>query len=171
MIYQFKIISQESENFSLEIKMNGENSFFDLNEIIQKSIGYQSHQLASFFIPDLKGNKRTEISFLDSGINGFPNYSMHKTKISDLIFPQTKRILYCFDLFNDRSFNLELTGIFMESNLKEPIVTQKMGDAPMQILEEDFKILEANIILEDEVLQDFGVLEDYTEIFGEMEDL
>ncbi len=95
---------------------------------------------------------------------------MHKTRISDLVTPQTKHLLYTFDLFNDRSYYVELTEISMEKNLKEPVVSLEQGNAPSQVLEEDFEAKELTIVQEDEILHDFGVLEDYTEIFGEMED-
>lgn len=170
MIYHFKIISQESKNFLLEIKMDGKHSFFDLHKIIQDCSGFQSHQLASFFIADGNWNKKKEISLLDSGVNGFPYYNMHKTRIFELIKPQTKYLLYTFDLFYDRSYYVELTEIFMEKNLNEPVVRLELDDAPVQILEEDVTAEQLTIIQEDELLQDFGVLDDYTEIFGEMED-
>jgi len=170
MIYHFRIISQEAKDFLLEIEIDGNHSFLDLHELIQKSLGFHSHQLASFFIPGDNGKKLMEISLLDSGINGLPNYTMHKTRIFELIHPQTTHLLYVFDLFNDRSFTLELTGIDMNKNLNEAFVSLNQGDAPAQVLEEDLS-MEATVLLEDEVLSDFGVLEDYTEIFGEMEDL
>jgi len=105
---------------------------------------------------------------LDSGLNGYPNYYMSRTKISELISLKNSHALYTFDLFNDRSFTLELTGIDMEKNLQEPLADLE-GEAPVQILEEDIKVQESTARQEDEVFQDFGVLEDYTEIFGEMD--
>ena len=57
MIYHFQIISQECKDFRLEIKLSNQNTFFDFHSIIQKSLGYESHQLASFFISDRKGMK------------------------------------------------------------------------------------------------------------------
>jgi len=169
MILHYKIISPEAKNFLLELQIDGDETFYTLHDTIQKSIGYQSHQLASFFIPNNKGKKSIEISLLDSGINGFPNYSMYKTKLSTLITHNCKQLLYTFDLFNDRSLSLELTGIYMEKNLNEPLVALENGDAPVQILEEEVKAQVSAAQQEDEVFQDFGVLEDYTEIFGEMD--
>ncbi|MBN1819294.1 MAG: hypothetical protein JXR31_04250 [Prolixibacteraceae bacterium] len=169
MIYSYKIISPEVNNFQLNLQIDGEATFYSLHETIQKHAGYQSHQLASFFIPNQKGKKSVEISLLDPGINGFPNYAMYRTKLSELIAPDCKQLLYTFDLFNDRSLILELTGIYMEKNLNEPLVTLESGEVPVQILEEDIKVQESIAQQEDEVFQDFGVLEDYTEIFGEMD--
>lgn len=169
MIYHFKIISPEAKNFKIELQIDGDNTFYTLHETIQKICSYQSHQLASFFIPNGYGKKAIEISLLDSGINGFPFYSMHRTRILDLVPPDTRFLLYTFDLFNDRSLMLELTGIYMEKNQNEPLATLGDGDAPAQTLEEEVEVGESSAQQEDEVFQDFGVLEDYTEIFGEMD--
>ena len=167
MIYTFKIVSQEAKGFLLELHIDGSETFYTLHDTIQKSIGYQSHQLASFFVRN--GKKTIEVSQLDSGINGLPNFSMYRTRLSELVSSETSQVLYTFDLFNDRSLILELTGIYMEKNLKEPLVTLEAEDAPVQILEEEVKAEETTAQQEDEVFQDFGVLEDYTEIFGEMD--
>ncbi len=172
MIYKFKIISQESDNFHMEVQMDSNNTFYELHETIRNAMGYQTHQLASFFVSERYGKKLHEVSLVDAGdgINGLPNFTMFRTKISDLIQSNENYLLYTFDLFNNRSLNLELTGIFMEKNLKEPLVALNEGDAPVQILEDEFKAEESTIIQEDDLLHDFGVLEDYSQIFGEMED-
>jgi hypothetical protein len=170
MIYHFKIISPESKSFHLEVEAGGEHTFFDLHTIIQKSAGYESHQLASFFLPGPNGMKLKEISLLDLGLNGGAFYIMHKTKLSDLIKSLPQQLVYTYDFINDRSFYIELTGIVMEKNLEEPIVTLKQGDAPVQVLGEVQNRKERVNLQEEEVLMDFGILDDYAELFGEMED-
>jgi hypothetical protein len=114
--------------------------------------------------------KLIEISMLDLGINGAAFYIMQKTKLSDLIKSKEQKLLYTFDFLNDRSFFIELTGIIMEKNLNEPLVTLKQGDAPVQVLGEENVDQEPTQLSEEEVFMDFGELEDYTEIFGEMDD-
>lgn len=170
MIYHFKIISQESSHFLLETKLDKRHTFYDFHRLIQKSLGYESHQLASFFIFDASLRKRKEVSMLDLGFNGAAYFIMQKTKLADLIHNKQQKLLYTFDYINDRSFLIELTGIIMEKNLNEPLVTLKKGDAPVQVLGEEYVEQEQNILQEEEVYMDFGELDDYTEIFGEMDD-
>ena len=170
MIYHFQISSPESQNFRLEVKLNDKHTFFDFHSIIQKSLGFESHQLASFFVSDKRWMKLIEISMLDMGLNGAAFYIMQKTKLSDLIKSKKQKLVYTFDFLNDRSFLIELTGIIMEKNLNEPLVTLKEGDAPVQVLGEEVENQEPAQNLEEEVFMDFGELEDYTEIFGEMDD-
>ena len=172
MIFHFQIISQECKNFQLEVELSQRHNFFDFHSIIQKSLGYESHQLASFFIPDKRGLKEKEISMLDLGMNGAAYYIMQKTNLTDLIHTEGQRLIYTFDFLNDRSLLIELTDIIMEKNLKDPLVTLKLGDTPMQVLGEDVDVLdqESLDLQEEKVYMLFGELEDYTEIFGEMED-
>jgi hypothetical protein len=172
MIFHFQIISQECKNFQLEVELSQRHNFFDFHSIIQKSLGYESHQLASFFIPDKRGLKEKEISMLDLGMNGAAYYIMQKTNLTDLIHTEGQKLIYTFDFLNDRSLLIELTDIIMEKNLNDPLVTLKLGDTPVQVLGEDVDVLdqESLDLQEEKVYMLFGELEDYTEIFGEMED-
>ena len=170
MIYTFKIVSQESQNFRLEVALDNKQSFFDFHSIIQKSAGFESHQLASFFISDKRWKKLVEISMLDLGINGAAYFIMQKTKLSDLLHTAGQQLIYTFDFLNDRSFLIELTGIIMEKNLNEPLVTLKQGEAPVQVLGDEVNPQEQPELQQEEVYMDFGELDDYTEIFGEMDD-
>ncbi|MDX8340925.1 hypothetical protein SLH46_17130 [Draconibacterium sp. IB214405] len=170
MIYQFQIISQETQSFRLEVALDEKHSFFDFHSIIQKSVGFESHQLASFFVSNNRWKKLVEISMLDLGINGAAFYIMQKTKLRDLLQNVGQQLIYTFDFLNDRSFFIELTGIIMEKNLNEPLVALKQGDAPVQVLGEERVEFETGSLQEEEVYMDFGELDDYTEIFGEMDD-
>ncbi|WP_297091673.1 hypothetical protein [uncultured Draconibacterium sp.] len=170
MIYQFQIISQETQNFRLEVALDEKHSFFDFHSIIQKSVGFESHQLASFFVSNNRWRKLVEISMLDLGINGAAYYIMQKTKLHDLLQNVGQHLIYTFDFLNDRSFFIELTGIIMGKNLNEPLVALKQGDSPVQVLGEEEVELETGSLQEEEVYMDFGELDDYTEIFGEMDD-
>jgi hypothetical protein len=170
MIFKFQIVSQESHNFLLEVALDENHSFFDFHTIIQKSVGFESHQLASFFVSDKRWKKLVEISMLDLGMNGAAYFIMQKTKLKDLIGSNGQQLIYTFDFMNDRSFLIELIGTTMEKNLNEPFVTLKQGDAPVQVLGEETIEQEPATLQEEEVYMDFGELDDYTEIFGEMDD-
>lgn len=59
----------------------------------------------------------------------------------------------------------------MKKNLQEKQVTHRLGDAPAQVLEEELQDQGLNVLDQENQYQDYGDLDDYTEIFGEMEDL
>jgi len=172
MIFHFQILTQEHKNFRLEVELSESHTFFDFHSIIQKSLGYESHQLASFFISDKKGLKEKEISMLDLGMNGGIYYIMQKLKLSELIHSKGQKLIYTFDFLNDRSLLIELTDIIMKKNLSEPLVTLKLGDTPQQVLGEDVDTIDQESVdlHEDKAYLLFAELEDYTEIFGEMDD-
>ena len=52
MVYKFRIISDEVDDFLREIKIDSEASFYDLHEAILKCTGYKDDQMTSFFICD-----------------------------------------------------------------------------------------------------------------------
>lgn len=170
MVYTFKITSQESKNFLLEVKIDGQLSFFDLHSVIQLHSGFEPFQVASFFLTDEKGFKTKEISMMDAGFNGGAYFLMQKTKLADLIKIKEQRLYYTFDFLDDRSFYIELTGIDMGTTLKDPLVTIHEGDAPVQVLTDEMEKNPKEKLQEEEVFMDFGILDDYNELFGEMED-
>ena len=58
MVYKFRIISDEVDDFLREIQIDSEASFYDLHEAILKSTGYKDDQMTSFFICDDDWEKR-----------------------------------------------------------------------------------------------------------------
>jgi hypothetical protein len=171
MVYQFKITSIEKPDFVRVVEIDGERNFADFHYFIQECCQYSSDQLASFFIPSNKWGKQTEITFLDYGVNWAQTQIMGKTTLRDILSDSEQRLLYIFDFFNDRSFYIELTEIYMEKNLQENKLTYQYGDAPVQTLEEELQEKVTDQFELDNKYHDYGDLDDYTEIFGEMEDL
>lgn len=170
MVYQLEITSQESDNFLLVVLLDGRHSFFDFHALIQKATGYESYQLASFFLSNDGRCKTKEISLLDQGFQGGVYFIMHKTRLSDFLKSKGQKLIYTFDFLNDRSFFIELTEIDMGKNLKEPLVARNEGNAPLQVLGEKKEVHNPEKLHEEEIFMDFGVLDDYNELFGEMED-
>ncbi len=171
MVYRFKITSIEKTDFARVLEIDGGKTFADLHCCIQNCCHYSSDQLASFFVASDKCGKQIEISQIDYGKNGSQFQNMGKTKLHDILSDIGQRMLYVFDFFNDRSFYIELTDIYMKKNLQEKQVTHRLGDAPAQVLEEELQDQGLNVLDQENQYQDYGDLDDYTEIFGEMEDL
>ena len=169
MIFCFTIRTQESPEFLMEIQLDGKHTFHNFHQIIQLNCDYQSHQLASFFLLDKKHNKKVEISLLDTGVSSSAFYSMHKTRIIDFLVEKGQKLVYTFDFIDDRSLFIELTDIIMEKNLNEPYVALFRGDAPVQVLE-DYPQRAVHSSVEEKAYQDYGVLDDYAQIFGEMDE-
>ncbi|HNQ36538.1 MAG TPA: hypothetical protein PKJ58_01165 [Prolixibacteraceae bacterium] len=170
MIYQFRCQSMESRHFRLEIDADGRHSFLELHQILQQALGYQNQHIASFFIPLSRGRKPVEISQLEGPCrHGLP--TMRNTMIGMVITPSVRFFRYVFDLISDRYLQIELTGTIMEKNLREPVVSLQRGESPAEVLDEviNAKLPQGRKAPEPDT--DYGLLTDYYEIFGEMEEL
>ncbi len=170
MIYRFRCSSQESRQFQLEIDADSGHSFFDLHSTIQASLGFQPLPLASFFLPAGKGRRQVEITQLGYDKARPFCRNMKSTLIGEMLMPGIKALRYVFDYLNDRYIQLELTGTVMEKNLREPVVKLNRGKSPVQVLDEvltDGLFEPSNGKAKD---PHYGVVDDYYEIFGEMEE-
>jgi hypothetical protein len=168
MICIFEITSNEVPDFKRVIHINPDQTFEDLNQIIQRTSNFDQSQLASFFLTDEHWSKKIEIGPLDTGETKPFRLSMRKTKLSEYVSEPGQKLVYVFDFFNERLFYLELKEKLMKTDLKEPFVAYERGDAPTQFLINDYDSPEVDV-LESEPYKSFGDLEDYYEIFGEMD--
>ena len=60
MIYKFRIVSDEVDNFRREICIDSDATFLDLHDAILDSVGFTKDQMTSFFICDDDWEKKTE---------------------------------------------------------------------------------------------------------------
>ena len=61
MIFNFRIVSDEVDNFKREIQIDSTATFLDLKKAICKSVGYDTTQMSSFFLCDRNWEKEKEI--------------------------------------------------------------------------------------------------------------
>ena len=113
MVYKFRIISDEVDDFLREIKIDSEASFLDLHEAILKCTGYKDDQMASFFICDEDWEKEIEITLEDmgSGSSEEDTFVMKETPLSELLQDEKQKLIYVFDPINERVFFMELAEI------------------------------------------------------------
>ncbi len=171
MIYQFRCHFPESEEFLMEVDTDASHTFWELHQVLQSALGFQSLDLASFLIPRAARRHRDiEVTQLNPGQHKSFVFSMQNTLIGDILIPGRRLLRYVFDLMNARYLHLELTGTNMEKNLRKPMVKLNRGESPVQVLEE---VLSEGLYTKKEEPKptgDYGVLSDYYEIFGEMEE-
>ena len=107
MVYKFRIISDEVDDFLREIQIDSEASFYDLHEAILKSTGYKDDQMTSFFICDDDWEKETEITLEDmgSGSSEEDTYIMRETPLSELLEDEKQKMIYVFDPLAERVFS------------------------------------------------------------------
>ena len=138
MIYKFRLLSDEVEDFRRDIEIDSDATFYDLHKAILKATNYKDDQMTSFFICDDKWEKEREITLEEMG-NRFDedNWTMRDTVIGDMLEEEKQRMLYVFDPLSDRVFFIELSKIKYGENIAEAICTKSIGDAPVQTLDFD----------------------------------
>ena len=144
MVYKFRIISDEVDDFLREIKIDSEASFFDFHEAILKSTGYKDDQMTSFFICDDDWEKEIEVTLEDMGNSSSEedSFVMKDTPLSELVEDEKQKLIYVFDPLAERVFFIELSEIITGKDLEHAICSRKEGNPPQQTV--DFEEQMAN---------------------------
>lgn len=138
MVYKFRLLSDESENFRRDIEIDSEASFYDLHKAILDSVEYKDDQMTSFFICSKSWIKEVEITLEDMGSRSDEdNYVMSETIIVDLIEDEKQRLVYVFDPVGDRVFYMELSKIEFGKDIDAPRCIKSVGEPPVQTLDFD----------------------------------
>ena len=139
MLYKFRIISDEVDDFLREIKIDSEASFYELHEAILKCCKYKDDQMTSFFICDDDWEKETEITLEDmgSGSSEEDTYVMKDTRLSELLEEEKQKMIYVFDPLAERVFFIELSEIITGKEQAHATCSRKTGEAPKQTIDFD----------------------------------
>ncbi len=136
MVYKFRLISNEKEDFIRDFEVRSNQNFYDLHLVIQKNLHYDQSQIASFFICNDHWEKEQEITLFD--LSDEPDQKtivMDSTRFSDHIHKLKQRMLYVFDVFNERAFFIEVAEIKEDIPGKTyPACTLSKGSPPVQII-------------------------------------
>lgn len=138
MIFKFRIVSDEVNNFKREIEIDGANSFLDLKNAICDSVGYDKNEMSSFCICDDDWEPTKEITLMDMGADPDQDYYlMDECVLSDYLDDKGQKLTFIFDYMTDRRFFMELKDITPGKVLKDPVCTLSLGQAPAQIVDID----------------------------------
>ena len=157
MIYKFRLLSDEAEDFRRDIEIDSDATFHDLHTAILDATGYSDDQMTSFFLCDDRWEKETEITLEDmGGRSDEDNLIMRDTIIGDMLEEEKQRLLYVFDPLADRVFFMELSKIKYGESISEAKCTKSIGEPPVQLLDFDeiMKKSEANAVSSLEDLDD-----------------
>lgn len=157
MIYKFRLLSDEAEDFRRDIEIDSDATFHDLHTAILAATGYSDDQMTSFFLCDDRWEKETEITLEDmGGRSDEDNLIMRDTIIGDMLEEEKQRLLYVFDPLADRVFFMELSKIKYGESISEAKCTKSIGEPPVQLLDFDeiMKKSEANAVSSLEDLDD-----------------
>jgi len=137
MIYYFRILSNESDDFLFDIAISSDAKFVDLHHFIQQQLNFDPAQMTSFFITDQKWQKENEITLIDMMTGDDSSDVMDQVYLKDLLNKPKQRLLYAFDLFAERVLFMEITDI-SNGTLKEATCVRLEGTPPPQFSEDSF---------------------------------
>jgi len=134
MIYKFRMISGDEDNFLRDYEIESDKTFLDFHNLIQSDLGFEPSMLASFFLADEHWNKGMELTLIDMQSDGaMAAIPMETVKLKELVKERRERLLYVYDIFSDRSLFLELIDMFEpKENEKYPRCSASLGEPPAQ---------------------------------------
>lgn len=176
MIFKFRLLSDEVDHFVREIAISSEATFLDLQNAILDSVNYSKDQLTSFFLCNDEWEKGVEVTLIEMDSSPeVDSWVMESTKLSDLIEEEDQKLLFVFDLFNERSFFIDCYQFIPSKELPKAVCTLTEGEPPVQLVEFDDNNLQSssNITLDDAFYgdQDFDLEELDSEGFTGLDDL
>jgi len=135
MIFLFRIISDESPDFYRDLVAEGTDTFLDFHNALQKDLGYDATQLASFFICNQEWEKEQEITLIDMMQEpGVTSSIMDQVTLEEHISELNQRMLYLFDFFSDRAFFIEMVEMSDQNSPRPtPFIGHSEGDPPQQL--------------------------------------
>ncbi len=136
MVLKFRLISNERDEFIRDFEILDEQTFFQFHMAIQEHLHFDKSQIASFFVCNDKWEKQQEIALFElSDEENAGVLVMDHTLIRDHISKVHDKLLYVFDVFNERLFFIELAGTSRpDPSVRYPHCSFKKGQAPQQIL-------------------------------------
>lgn len=168
MIFKFVVISGEEEDFLREFDLDENNTLLDFHNILQEELEYDKSQLASFFTTTQKWEKEEEFTLFEMGANTTP---MDEVIIDDILIEDNQKLLYVFDIFNERALFIECIGQAEEKEERiYPLCTRSQGRPPQQVMFSRFTSAVARLSEDDDEddiegddpdLQDLENIDDY----------
>ena len=159
MIFRFKMLSDENDDFFRDYEVPCDMSLLDFHKFICGDLKYDCTAMTSLFLADNHWNKLREFTMADMGFDGVSDDGteptpMENVRLSQIVHNNLDRLIYQFDMFEDRAYFLEMTEAKKRMQGHEyPAVVDSCGDIPDQ-----FEIRGNSGVnsLFDEIMADFG---------------
>jgi len=130
MIFRFKATFSERPEFTREYEVDAEQTLYDFHHFIQIDLDYDEAQPVLFYTANAKWKEEREFSLFGSA----DSKPMDEVTVGSLVRAKNHRLLYTFDVINDRSFRLELQEILEPTpRAHYPRTVSESGEAPVQI--------------------------------------
>lgn len=112
MVFQFRMLSDENDNFVRDYEVMYDMTLLELHNFILQTLEYEPC-MASFFTADQLWERQREFTLMDMGeaTDEEPTPTMDSVTLGQILHKRRDRLIYLFDMFGDRAYYLELTGV------------------------------------------------------------
>lgn len=133
MVFNFRIVSDEVDNFKREIQIDAQATFLDFKNAICEATKFDKNEMSSFFLCNEYWEKDKEITLEDMGADSSDDvYLMEDSVLEDFIDDEGQKLLFVFDYMTDRALFIELKQIMTGRTLKDPVCSLAIGNPPSQ---------------------------------------
>lgn len=133
IVFKYRMLSDESDNFVRDFEVYPDMTLAEFSQFLLKALGYDDC-MVSIFKSDAEWRPVEEFSEIDLGddIPGAPR-CMDKVVLMEVNNAFHDRLIYTFDMMNNRSFYLELLDMQRpQDGLEYPRVAFEHAPAPDQ---------------------------------------
>ena len=133
MIYKFVIVSDEADNFKLQIAIDSTATFMQLRNIILETCGFSKDTMDSFYVCDDEWAKEKEVTCMDMGSDSDEDiWIMDDTQLDELIEDEGQRMKFIFDFMTERFFKVKLKEVIPGKTLHDPLCERRVGNPPAE---------------------------------------
>ncbi len=164
MVFRFLILSEETENFKREIKIDADNTFFDFFEAIVSTTNLDKKKNSSFFLCSDDWRKKQEISLFEREVDFDEDvYLMDECVLSDYLEDEKQKLVFVFDYENQRALYIILSELIPGKYLKQPSCTFSSGDIELNIAATE----EESVVKPVKTIETIDVIEPDEKFFGD----
>ena len=109
MVFRFRMLSDENDNFVRDYEVMYDTTLLEFHNFLLETLEYEPC-MASFFTADALWEKQREFTLME--MDEGETLSMADVTLGQILHHIRDRLIYLFDLFGDRAYYLELTGVY-----------------------------------------------------------
>ena len=113
MVFRFRMLSDENDNFVRDYEALYDMKLLDFHNFLLETLEYEPC-MASFFTADDLWEKQQEFTLMEMGDGESDTQPrlMEDVTLGQILHHIRDRLIYIFDMFGDRAYYLELTGVY-----------------------------------------------------------
>ena len=112
MVFRFRMLSDENDHFVRDYEVLYDTTLLEFHRFILQSLEYEEC-MASFYTADERWEKLREFTLMEMGDSEEAGpETMESIALGQIIHRHRDRLIYLFDMFGDRAYYLELTGVY-----------------------------------------------------------